>query len=275
MKSNSKLTLITGISFLPFLTAFDNGGAGWKMDGDHIVLKDGNPVYLDNSGREMVVENTTIKRLNDEARDKRTALEAAEKKLKDFDGIDPVKAKEALEAVKNIDLKKLVDSGKVDEVRNQITQEFTAKMKEKDDALASANDKINNMLVSNIFNSSEFVRDGIAVPRDMFEASFRQNFKVEDGKVVAYDKAGNRLMSKQRVGEYADAEEALQLLVEAHPQKDVIMKANTGSGSGNDGGGGNRGTGRAIKRADFEKLPPAKQAETALKVRAGEMQLTD
>nr|HNH29982.1 hypothetical protein [bacterium] len=211
------------------------------MEDGKIALKDGNPIYIDNSGREMTVESTTIKRLNDESKTHREAKEAAEQKLKAFDGIDPAKAKEAIETLGKIDAKKLIDAGEVDKVRNEIKNEFTKQLEEKDKGMQGLQSRIDNMLIDSVFTNSEFVRENIAVPQDMFQASFRQNFRIEDGKIVAYDKAGNRLMSKQRVGEFADAEEALQLLVDQHSQKDIILKANTGNGTGNKGDGGNRG----------------------------------
>jgi hypothetical protein len=195
--------------------------------------------------------------------------------FKVFEGIDPNTAREALEKVSKLEAKELIDSGKVDEVKQQITQQFTTQLQEKEQLASKLQEKLDNMLVTNVFNSSEFVRDSLAVPRDMFEASFRGHFKVEDGNVVAYGKDGNRLFSKTRAGEYADPDEALQLLVEAHPQKDVIIKANAGNGTGNNGAGGTRVGNRTIKRSEFEGLAPNKQAEVIAKVRAGEATIAD
>jgi len=271
-----KLTLLGSISCLALLSAFDNGTPGWKLDAEgKMVLKDGNPIYVNSAGQEQTVEAGTITRLNGEAKEFRIAKEKAEEQLQKFAGLDPDKAKAAIETVDKLDKKRLIDSGEVDKLQNQIKEQFTTQLNEKDSALSTLQSRLDNMVVGDVFKSSEFVRDGIAVPRDMFEATFRNNFKIEDGKVVAYGKDGNRLLSKTRAGEFADPEEALQILVEQHPQKEVIMKANTGNGTGNQGGGGNRGGGRTIARADFEKLSPSQQAETAGKVRAGEMKLTE
>jgi len=270
------MKLINTISFLALLTAYDSGSPGWKVDSEgKMVLKDGNPIYVDINGREQTVGGDTISNLRKEAQTNRERAEAAEQKLKAFDGLDPEIAKKALDTVKNIDAKKLIDAGEVEKVKNEIKTEFTNQLTEKDNANKTLQSRIDNMLIDGVFSNSNFVRDNIAVPSDMFQATFRSNFKVEDGKLNAYDKSGNRLMSKQRAGEYADPEEALQLLVEMHPQKDVIMKANVGNGTGNGGGGGNRGTGRNIKRGEFDKLGPVQKAEISKKVSAGEMTLTD
>jgi hypothetical protein len=273
-----KKSLITSTLYsicLATLSAFDSG-TGWKLDADgHVVLKDGNPVYLNASGQEMVLAADTIARTNAEAKEHRIAKEAALEKLKAYEGIDPAKARDALEKIGKIDQKQLIDAGKVDDVKNQITQQFTAQLAERDAANTALQNKLDNMLISNVFSNSNFVREGIAVPSEMFEATFRQNFKVEDGKVVAYDKAGNKISSKERIGEDATAEEAFRILVDQSPYKERILKADMGSGSGNNGGGGNRGTGRIIKRAEYDKLQPHQQAEVSAKVGKGEMQLTD
>jgi len=79
-------------------------------------------------------------------------------------------------------------------------------------------------------------------------------------------------MSKKNAGEFADPNEALELLVEMHPQKDTILKASGAGGSGNNGGGGARGAGRTMKRDDFLALSPADQSTIATK---GETQIVD
>lgn len=255
-------------------TAFNN--TVWKLDDNgNIVMKDGNPVYVTFDGREMTVGINKISELNAEAKAHREAKEAAEAKLKAFADIDPELARKAIDTVGKLDAKQLIDAGKVEELRSQMTAQFQPQIQEKDKAISELQNQINNMLVKSVFDSSEFIRNNLAVPRDMFEASFKNNFKVEEGKVVAYGKDGNRLLSKTRAGEYADAEEAFGLLVDSHPQKDVIVKANVGSGTGNNGGGGARGGSRTMNRSDFAKLSPTQQAEVAGKVGNGEMQLTD
>lgn len=257
------------------ITAYDNSPA-WKLDADgHVVLKDGNPVYLNASGQEMVVAHDTISRLNGEAKSHREAKEALETKLKAFEGIDVDKARKAIETVGKLDAKQLIESGKVDEVRQQITAQFTAQITDKDKAFNELQNKYDSMQINNVFAGSEFVRNNIAVPADMFEATFRNYFKVENGQISAYGKDGNRLLSKSKAGEYATPEEALQLLVDAHPQKNVILKADVGNGSGSNGGGGNRGGTRNIKRSEFDTLSPVKKAEVAALVGKGEMTLTD
>lgn len=248
----------------------------WKLDeNNNIVLRDGDPVYIDSNGAEKTVAVDTIARLNKEAKDHREAKEQALAKLKEYEGIDAQKARAALETVANLDANKLIDTGEVDKLKAQITQQFQSQLNDKETALNELKSKYDNMIVDNTFANSEFIRNNVAVPCDMFEAKFRNNFKVENGEVIAYGYDGSRLMSKTRAGEYATCEEAMQILAESHPQKDVILKAKTGSGSGAGTGGGSVGGGRYMKRSEFENLSPIQQSEIIGKVRKGEIQLTD
>lgn len=260
--------------YLLFATAFNN--PVWKLDSDgKVELKDGNPVYLASDGREMIVGIDTISKLNAEAKEYREKLEAAQGSLKSFEGLDAKRAREAIELAAKVDQKKLIDSGEVDKVRAEISGQFTTQLTEKEKAIAELQSKLENTMISGVFNNSDFIRDSVSTPRDMFEATFRTNFKVEKGEVVAYDKAGNRLMSKVKAGEYASPDEALQLLVDMHPHKESILKAVSASGTGNNGGGGRQGGGRVIKRAEFDKMTPMQQAEISGKVRTGEMTLAE
>ena len=256
--------------------AFENNG-GWKLDADgKIVMKDGNPVWVDANGGEAVLDGSTISRLNGEAKKLRERAEAAETTAKKFEGLDPERARSALDMLGKIDQKKLIDAGEVDKVRNEISQQFTTQLAEKDNALKSLQTRLDETLVNHLFASSDFIRERVAVPRDMFEATFRKNVKLnEKGEFEFFGRDGNRVMSKAKIGEYADASEALELIVEQHPQKDVILKALDASGTGNGGGGGNRPGGRVVKRSDFDAMPAHQQAEYASKMRTGELQMVD
>jgi hypothetical protein len=258
--------------------AFETGKPGWKMDGDKLALDgNGNPIYVKADGTEQSVQGDTISNLNAEAKTHRTAKETAETalaKYKDESGklIDPEIAVKAVKTVAGLDAKTLIDAGEVDRVKETIRNEFTGQLTEAQRAIEERDNRINGMMVDGVFKGSEFIAERVAMPRDFFEAAMRSNFKVEEGKVAAYDRSGNRLMSKKNVGEYADPNEALELLVEMHPQKDTILKAPAAGGSGNGGGGGNRGRGATMRRSDFEALPPGEQAAVATK---GEVQIVD
>lgn len=277
-KTISAAAILAGFRFP---VAFDNK-AGWKLDKDgKIEMKDGNPVYLDSAGNEMTVAGDTISRLNGEAKTHREAKEKAEgdlAKFKDASGklIDPALALKAIETVGKIDAKKLIDAGEVDKVRDAVKAEFTAQLAEKDAKIGELGGTVKTMTVDKVFDSSAFVRSRVAVPVDMFRDSFGKNVKVgDDGKLEFYGRDGNKLMSKKNVGEYATGDEAFELMIEQHPQKDTILKAADASGSGNGGGGGARGGGRFISRADFAKLDAGAAATTAAAAAKGEITITD
>lgn len=256
--------------------AFDPGKPGWKIDENgHVVLKDGNPVYLDSNGNEMTVGADTISQRNAEAKANRERAEAAESKLKAYEGLDPEKARKALDDISKIDQKKLIDAGEVDKVRNEIL----AQSKEQLDALKAENEKLqgktNDMIRTNALRNSKFIQERIAVPFEMFAKSFGDHFKVEGDKVVPYGADGRPMNSKRRIGENADIDEAVEILVENSPWKEQILKAPDESGSGNNGNGGGRSGVRRINRSDFAKLSPAEQASTAAKANAGEVAIVD
>lgn len=271
-------TTIRLLTTAVFPMAFNSGG--WKKDAEGKLVLDaeGNPIFINAGGVEQSVKGDTISGLQQEAKGHRIAKETAEGELAKFktpDGkmLDPVIAIKAVDTVSKIDAKQLMDAGKVDELTNNIKAGFTAQLTEKDAALAKATETINAMKIDGVFKGSEFITNSVAMPRDFFEAAMRSHFKVEDdGKVAAYDRAGNRLMSKNAAGEYADTDEALELLVGMHPQKDTILKPVGSGGSGNQGDGGNRGGGRTMKRADFLALPANEQSAIATK---GETQIVD
>jgi hypothetical protein len=265
-----KIMLLTSVAL--FARAFDNK-SGWKLDADgKIEMKDGNPIWIDSSGNEQTVQGDTITRLNGEAKTHREAKEAAQAELAKYKDIDPDAARKAIDTVGKLDAKKLIDAGEVDRVKEQIKGEFTAQLTEAQKALQDRQAAYDDLLIDNVFSGSEFVRENIAVPQDMFKATFKGHFKVEDGKPVAYDRSGNKLLSKERQGEYANPEEAMRLIVESHPQKDAILRAQSTGGTGGGGGGGGRGMGRTIKRDEYEQLPPNKRQEIALK---GEIAIVD
>ena len=267
--TTTALVALTGFT-MP--TAFDPGKSGWKLDADgKIELSNGNPIWVKEDGSEQSVDGGTISNLNGEAKANRIRAEKAEGDLKKFDGIDPVQANKNTELLSKIDQKKLIDAGEVDKVRDEVAKGFTTQIAERDTTIATQGATINKMTLDGVFTNSEFVTDKVGVPREMFQAQFGQNFKVENGVPVPYDAAGNKIYSKTRMGEVANVDEALEIMVDSYAHKDSILKSDNQSGSGNNGQGGNRGGGRKVSRADFDQMTPAQQSETAALAGKGEL----
>jgi hypothetical protein len=237
-----------------------------KLDEEgHVVVVDGKPVYVSEDGKDVAFDAqgtvATISRLNAEAKSNRERAEGAEGALKAFEGIsDPSEARKALETIKNFDAKKLVDAGEVEKVR----AEAIKAVEDKYAPIVAERDSLKSDLVTEkvggSFDRSKFIADKLAIPSDLVRARFGEQFKVEDGKVVAYDKTGNKLFSRSNPGEIANFDEALELLVDSYPYRDQILKSSGASGGGASGGAATGGA-QKLSRAQFEALPPAKQME--------------
>ena len=109
----------------------------------------------------------------------------------------------------------------------------------------------------------------------MVRATFGSRFKVEDGKIVAYDANGQVVYSDRDMGAPASFDEALEKTITGYKYKDTILKAPDAAGSGSGGAGGSRGRSRSMTRAQFEELNPTQKAEFAVKMRSGEANITD
>lgn len=272
-----KIAIINSVAaVVPAMVAFENDGGSWKTDADgNIVMKDGNPVFINAAGSEQIVAKDTIANLNSEAAGYRKRAETAEAKLKPFEGLDAEKAKKAIETVVKLDAKKLIDAGEVDKVRDEISKSFNEQIAELTKENGTLKSTVDGLHLDAAFNGSEFVRQNVAIPVEMLRATFGTQFKVEDGKVVPYGADGNRIRSKKMVGEQASFEEGLEIILDGYPHKDAIMKPADASGSGSGGGGGGRGQGLVMKTSEFDNLSPSQQSEAAAKARAGEIQIVD
>ena len=216
-----------------------------KLDENgNAVLQDGKPVYVHDDGKEVAFDApgtvATITRLNSEAKGHRERAENAEKAVKAFDGIDdPAAAKKALATVANLDAKTLVDAGEIEKVKAEISKAFQLQLDEVTGKAQTFEQQLYAEKIGGSFSRSKFIADKLAVPADMVQATFGQNLKVEDGKVVAYDAQGQKIFSRARPGELADFDEAIETLVSQYPHRDHILKSSGANGGGAQNGGGN------------------------------------
>jgi hypothetical protein len=100
------------------------------------------------------------------------------------------------------------------------------------------------------FSNSKYVAEKLNIPADMAQAQFRDSFFVEDGKIVAHDRDGNKIYSRSRPGELANFDEALETLVSHYPNKSSILRPVDAPAGGTGGGGKN-----VIKRPQFDVMP--------------------
>ena len=209
-----------------------------EVDGkQYAEIQDGKPVYVEDDGKEVAFDaagtRSTITRLNAEAKDHRVRAESAEKIVKTFEGIDdPAAAKKALGIVANLDAKTLVDAGEIEKVKTEISKAFQTKLDEANGKAQTFEQQLYAEKIGGNFSRSAFIAEKLAVPADMVQATFGQNLKIEDGKVVAYDSQGQKIFSRARPGELADFDEAIETLVSQYPHRDHILKSSNATGSG-------------------------------------------
>lgn len=251
-----------------------------KLDENgNAILTDGKPTYVGEDGKDFVFDAPQmygkITELTKENVRHREAKEAAEKALKSFEGIDDAQAaRKALETLKALDQKKLIDAGEVEKVKEEISKAFQSQLDEVSSKAQTLEQQLYAEKIGGSFARSKLIAEKLAVPADMVQAAFGSRFKIEDGKVVAYDGNGQKIFSRARPGEFADFDEALESLIDQYPHKDHILKGTGATGSGASPGGGPAGA-RTYTRAQFAALSPAEQATVAQKAATQEVTITD
>lgn len=252
----------------------------WKMNGQQIEVKDGNPVWIGEDGKESPHDaGAVLKRLTEvtgESIGRKTKIRELETKLEPFAGIeDPDKflddAKKAIATVKNLDDKQLVDAGKVAEIKRDLETKleesqktFAAELKKRDDLIASKTQAIESREIKGVFDRSSFITEKtILTPTFAFD-HFKRNFKVSEDEnglsVIAVRNDGKEIFSSdpKRAGKYASPEEAIEILISEHPDKEKLLRGGN-PGSGTQPGG-------KTFNGDLSKLNPIERINAARQV---------
>lgn len=235
-------------------------------DQGNAVLMDGMPVYVHDDGKEAPFDAAataaTIKARNAEAKANRERAEAAEGKLKAFDGIDDADAaRAALDTIAKLDQRKLIDAGQVDSAVAAALKPVQAKLQAEADRAQALEKQLHGEIVGGSFARSKFITDRLAIPADMVQSAFGSRFQVAEGKLKAVDVDGNPIYSRKNPGVAAEFDEALEILIDAYPYKDEILKADNRSGSGAPSNG--RGAGaKTMSQTQFLALSPKDRAAT-------------
>lgn len=264
------LVLSTGLTAIAF-----DPGAGWKKDESGNIVTDGNgnPIMVGDDGKETAIASGYIQRINGESAKYRTTAKELEAKLAAFGDLDPAAAREAIEKTKDLDLSKLVEKGEVDKVRTAITTQYEKQQAELTDKLAKAQAERDNLLRANAFSTSKFLNERLAVPRDFVESTYRDQFKIEEGRLVPVGADGEPIYNSR--GELASVDEAFEIFISQRPDKDQLLRAPAHSGTGSGGAGGGRGGSNVMRRGEFDKLAPMDKATVGKKIAAGELRLVD
>ncbi len=251
--------------------------AGWKKDdeGNLVTDSEGNPIYIAPDGKEQTLAPGYVNKINTESTQYRNQARELQTKLDAFGDLDPKAAREAIDKMKDVNLDELVNKGEIDNVRNQLKQQFERDIGDRDSKLTEAQKRIERLALDAAFGSSKLLKEQIALPEDVVRAAFRDRFEydAEKDRVVPKNAMGEPLINKN--GDIASVDEALTTYIEARADKDQWLKAPDVSGSGNNGGGGGRSGSNRMKRADFDALSPLDKAMVGQKVGKGELQIVD
>ncbi len=240
------------------------------IDGGIAADDKGNPVVINDDGTETGVDAihliNKIPALNSEAAGHRKKAEELAKQLESFSGIeDPEAAIKAIETVKSLGDKELIDAGEAakfkEEAINETKKVYEKKIEEIIGKAEALKGQVFKLMVSDRFKSSP-VMEKIIIPPDIAKEYFGKNFRVEEreGKRIVVGYMGdNPIYSKERPGEIASFDEALETIIDSYPMKDRILKGSGGRGSGAPGNSGGAGGAKVMQRSAFNELPPVQQ----------------
>lgn len=219
-----------------------------KLDADgKAVFQNSLPVFVYDDGKEITVDADAmfakIAEVSGEAKTYRLEAKQAKEVLAQLGDVEPTEVAKILNVVKEVGgidgIDKLKKNAGIDVegIKRQMTETYESKLSEKDKVIQDKDGHIYKLLVSSGFNASKFVNEKLLLPADIAEATFGKHFKIEDGRVIAY-LGDNKILSREKPGELANFDEALQVIVEQYPMKDRILKATEQSGSGRQQDGG-------------------------------------
>ena len=251
---------------------FDDKGAVVTVEKEGVHF----PIYIHEDGKEVDVDVPNlfakVAEISTEAKTRRQENSALKEKFKIFEGIEDLEkfkndATAAIETVKNFDDKKLVDAGKVEQIKAQIIEvkdeeirqvhnSYQQMKNEYDTKLVQKDGQIYELAISNKFAQSPLFSGPnrkYKIPADMAETKFSRQIKLEDSKdgklrEVGYKLNGEPIYSRKNPGELAYFDEFMPEIIDEYPNKDDLIETEAGSGSGGGGGGGLKGIDAEIAR---------------------------
>lgn len=184
--------------------------------------------------REVMEKKAANKKL---AEDKK----AAEDKLALFDGIDPAEVKKLLKAQKDAEATEAEKAGNFERVKAMMIEESSkttaALQKQLDDERAArlADSKlITELTIGSSFSGSKFISESLVLTPAKARTIYGGHFEIVDGQVVGYDKpagASSRTQLVDGSGNPVPFEAAMQRIIDADPDKEVLMRSTMKPGS--------------------------------------------
>ena len=199
-------------------------------------------------------------------------LEGAKKRLSDFDGVDPAKARKLLADEEEAARKAAEARGEYDRLLAQMGERHQAeqaalngRLSEAQTTVSALQKEIAELTVGSAFSGSAFVNSDLTLTATKARVIYGSHFEYKDGKVVGYDKpagASDRTLLVSSTGEALSFDEALRALVEKDPDRDRLLrgKAKAGAGSATVTKGAKAATELAEKSAESKLTGAAKIA---------------
>lgn len=176
------------------------------------------------------------------------ALVAANAKLKEFEGIDPVKVRALITAQADAETKALEAAGEWTRLKDRMaTEHTTATTADKAEiatlkaALAAKDGAINDLSIGTQFSQSAFITEETVYTPAKARILFGPHFDLVDNKVVGYDKPRGEANRTALVDQFANNlnfDAAMAKIVDADPDKLSILKSKVKAGAGSETKGG-------------------------------------
>lgn len=248
------------------------GGEGGEKSGD-----DGKGTESGDAGK-AGMSDTDAKLLKElmaqknRAKELAAELEGAKKRLSDFDGVDPAKARKLLADEEEAARKAAEARGEYDRLLAQMGERHQAeqaalngRLSEAQTTVSALQKEIAELTVGSAFSGSAFVNSDLTLTATKARVIYGSHFEYKDGKVVGYDKpagASDRTLLVSSTGEALSFDEALRALVEKDPDRDRLLrgKAKAGAGSATVTKGAKAATELAEKSAESKLTGAAKIA---------------
>lgn len=249
----------------------------WKKKNEQFEIDaNGNPIWIDDKdpAKEISVDGGKIPSLMSEAARNRQRAEAAEAAAAVFEGLDVGEARTAIDTLKKIDQKKLIDAGKVDEVRAEITATYQRQVEENQKKYETLQQNYNGEKLRNAFANSAW-KEKLHIPEDIAFDYFSKNFSVDDKNRIVGKLNGQEIPSSKTFGQPADFDEALGAIIEAYPHRDKILIGANHGGSGSNGNAGFDGSKRTATRAEEATWNPDQRKAFSKDVAEGKAAYAD
>jgi hypothetical protein len=186
---------------------------------------------------------------------------------------DPAKAREAVKKLQELEDKKLIDEGKVEELlksrTERLVQDYDGKLKEKDARLSAAEKQLAELVIDNALRqvaTRAKVRDTAV---EDFLRRGREVYRLKDGKAVPMK--GEEVLFGKKPNEPMSMEEWAESLA---PQAPHLFEGSGGSGASNMGGGGQRGP-YTITAAQAKDMTAYKAAKAAAETAGQPLQIVE